>query len=144
MTPPTLDFGVVQSRLSLIGQLLDDLERAGEVTVARLTSDRMLRHAVERILSQIVELAVSVNSHVSSAILARAPKNYRESFDLACSAGVLEPQLAERLKPSVGLRNVPAHENVEVDLAAVAAATHLALADYHDYVRSVSSWLGQR
>lgn len=144
MTPPTLDRGVVQSRLVLISQLLDDLERAGAVDIDRLTRDRMLRHAVERILSQILDLAVAVNSHVSAALLATSPKDYRESFDLAGAAGLLEPELTERLKPSVGLRNVLAHEYVEVDLAVVAAATRLALVDYREYVRSVSSWLRQR
>jgi uncharacterized protein YutE (UPF0331/DUF86 family) len=103
----------------------------------------MLRHAIERILSQVVDLAVSVNSHISAALLGRSSSSYRESFDLAREAGVLGPELTERLKPSVGLRNVLAHEYVEVDLAVVADAPRLALADYRDYVRSVTSWLPQ-
>lgn len=144
MTPPALDLGVVQTRLALIEQLLDDLERTGDVDADRLARDRMLRHAVERILSQIVDLAVSINSHVASAVLATAPKDYRTSFDLADEAGLLAPDLVERLKPSVGLRNVLAHEYVEVDLALVAAATRLARSDYRTYVRAVSSWLRQR
>ena len=66
MSPGELDPEVVQSRLVLITRLLDDLQSAGHVDAPRLTQDRMLRYAVERILSQLVDLAVSVNSHVSA------------------------------------------------------------------------------
>ncbi|MGV1007198.1 MAG: type VII toxin-antitoxin system HepT family RNase toxin [Dermatophilaceae bacterium] len=144
MTPPPFDPHVVQTRLVLIGQLLGDLEQAGEVSAAALGDDRMLRHAIERVLSQIVELAVAVNSHVSATQLAQAPRDYRSSFDLMCAAGVIEHDLAKRLKPSVGLRNVLTHEYVEVDLTIVARAVGTARIDYGDYVRAVSSWLNQR
>lgn len=122
MTPREFDAGVVQSRLRLIEELLGDLASVGEVTADRLREDRILRHAVERILSQLVELAVSINSHVTSTVLQRAPSDYRASFDLADEAGLINDELRDRLKPSVGLRNVLAHEYVAIDLGLVAAA----------------------
>lgn len=143
MTPREFDGEVVQARLHLIEQLLDDLDAAGEVTAEKLTQDRMLRHAVERILSQVVDLAVSVNGHVAATMLRESPKDYRSSFGLAATAGVIDPGLADRLLPSVGMRNVLAHEYVDVDLDMVAAATRSASADYRAYVRSASAWLLQ-
>ena len=127
MSPGQLDPEVVQSRLVLITRLLEDLQSAGQVDAPRLTQDRMLRYAVERILSQLVDLAVSVNSHVSATVLGESPKDYRASFDLVARAGAIEPALAQELKPSVGLRNVLAHEYIDVDIAIVAAATGTAL-----------------
>lgn len=141
MTPREFDGEVVQARLHLIDQLLDDLDAAGAVTTEQLTQDRMLRHAIERILSQLVDLAVSVNGHVAATMLQESPKDYRSSFLLAVTAGVIAPQLAERLLPSVGMRNVLAHEYVAVDLDMVVAATRSASADYRAYVRSASAWL---
>lgn len=141
MTPRDLDTGVVQARLRLIEELLDDLERAGELTGSMLEQDRMLRHAVERILSQIVELAVSVNGHVSATVLAKAPADYRSSFELAAAAGLIAPELAAALQPSVGLRNVLAHEYVDIDLDLVAKATRIAQNDYRAYLRNASDWL---
>ncbi len=144
MTPRDLDRAVVQSRLRLIEELLDDLERTGELTADMLEHDRMLRHAIERILSQVVELAVSVNSHVSATVLEDAPKDYRSSFLLAATAGLIEPQLAADLQPSVGLRNVLAHEYVDIDLKMVAAAAQQAAGQYRAYIRSASAWLLRR
>ena len=65
----------------------------------------MTRHAVERILTQLVDLAVSVNGHVAAARLGRGPATYPESFRLAAEAGLLDAQLADQLAPSSGLRN---------------------------------------
>ena len=126
--------------MRLIQDLLDE-SSAGEITVERLKRDRMLRHAVERILSQIVDLAVSVNSHVAATLLGESPKDYRSSFTLAEAAGLLEHDLGERLRRSVGLRNVLTHEYVDVDLGIVADAVRSAISDYAAYVNGVADWL---
>lgn len=144
MTPREFDGGVVQARLRHLDQLLDDLESVGAVTAELLEKQRMTRHAVERVLSQMVELAVSVNSHVAATLLGEAPTDYRSSFQLAVKAGLLTPELAERLKPSVGLRNVLAHEYVDIDLELVASAVASAQIDYRAYVHEVSGWLTRR
>ena len=138
MTPPALDAALVHAKLRAMRELLDDLDAVGDVDAARLTGDRMLRHAIERILTQLVELAASVNGHVAVARLGRAASTYRESFALAADSGVLSPQLAERLAPSAGLRNVSVHESAQVDLALVARGVEVARADYRTYVRDVA------
>lgn len=141
MTPREFDAGVVQNRLSLIAGLLDDLDEVGDVTVARLTEDRILRHAVERVLTRVVELAASVNGHVAATLLRKAPQDYRSSFTLAVEAGLIDELLARRLQSSVGTRNVLAHEYAAIDLEMVASATVAARQDYRAYVRAASEWL---
>lgn len=138
MTPTAVDLAMVSGKLRLMRDLLDDLTATGEVTANRLAHDRMLRHAVERILTQLVDLAVSLNSHVASARLGRAPANYRESFGQAAQAGVIGAALAARLAPAAGLRNVLVHEYTDVDLRLVADAVPLALRDFSTYVAEVA------
>lgn len=141
MSPRDFDAAVVQTRLRMMNDLLSDLADVGEVSAARLTQDRMLRHAVERILTQLVELAVSVNGHVAATQLGKSPADYRASFSLAATLGCVDADLAARLGSSVGLRNVLVHEYVDTDLAIVADAVGRAVVDYRDYVRGVSRWL---
>lgn len=143
MTPPDLDRDVVHAKLRLSRELLDDLASAGEVTPPRLEGDRMMRHAVKRILTQLVYLAVAVNGHVAAAVLGRGPADYRESFHLAADAGVVPKDLAVRLASSTGLRNIRVHEYATIDLAKVAASVQTALDDYGEYVRSVARALGE-
>lgn len=141
MTPPALDADAVRAKLRLMRELLDDLDAAGPVDVDRLVADRMSRHGIERILTQLVDLAVSVNGHVAVARLGMGAETYRESFDLAARAGALDAELASRLAQSVGLRNVLIHEYAVVDLSLVVLGVDLARRDYREYVRSVAASL---
>jgi uncharacterized protein YutE (UPF0331/DUF86 family) len=138
VTPPALDTALVHAKLRAMRELLDDLDAAGPVDTARLTGDRMLRHAVERILTQLVELAAAINGHLAVGRLGRGATTYRESFTLAAQAGVVPEDLAARLAPSAGLRNVLVHEYAQVDLALVARGVELARTDYRAYVREVA------
>jgi hypothetical protein len=69
-------------------------------------SPARLRHAIERILSQLVELAVSINSHIVVARQGTSPTTYRQSFRDVGAIGVLPSELAARLAVAAGLRNV--------------------------------------
>jgi uncharacterized protein YutE (UPF0331/DUF86 family) len=144
MSPKRLDVAIVHSRLRMIRELLDDLDSMGDSTVTGLASDRLTRHAVERILTQLVDLAVSVNNHVAAAVLGHVASDYRQSFDLAVEANLISAALAVELKPSVGLRNVLTHEYADIDLGIVSAAVPRASDAYARYVRQVSRWVEHR
>lgn len=141
----TIDRDVVVGRLALMRELLTDLDLIGEPDAAALMQDRLRRHAVERILGQLVDLAVSVNTHVVAARTAAAPLTYRESFFAMAQLGLLPQELAGRLAPAAGLRNVLQHEYVSIDLQLVADAVPLARRDFGEYIEAVArAVLGDR
>jgi uncharacterized protein YutE (UPF0331/DUF86 family) len=131
----------VQARLRFLDELLRDLEALGDVSGDRLTADRIVRHALERILTQLVETAVAINSHIAASLLGRSPTGYRDSFALAADAGAISEELAATLFPSAGLRNLLVHEYGAIDLSRVAAATPLARTTYREYVTSVARFV---
>ncbi len=141
MTPRRLDPAVILERLREIQLLLADLVEIGEVDAERLRRERPTRHVVERVLSQIVELAGSINTHIVASLLGRSPDSYADSFDEIARAGVLEWDLAAALRPSAGMRNVLVHDYLEVDHGKVSAAIPLALEHYGHYVRQVARWI---
>ena len=112
--------------------------------MASLEQDRLTRRAIERILTQLVDLAADINTHAATSLGGLRPIEYRQSFDAAVTAGLIEQELADALKSSVGMRNVLIHEYVATDLEMVAAAVPLARRDYAAYVRSVATWLQAR
>jgi uncharacterized protein YutE (UPF0331/DUF86 family) len=85
-----------------------------------------------------------VNSHVSAAVLARAPDTYRESFLLAAQVGVIDEKLAASLAPAAGLRSVLVHAYPDVDHDLVAEATRSAPEQFGEYVRQASRWFAER
>lgn len=132
------DPDIVVRRLDAMRTLLDHLEEL-HVTSADDLADLGVRLQVERVLTQVVNLAVEINAHVASTVLGRPPADYQGGFDRIAESGWLSPHLAQALKPSVGLRNVLTHEYVATDLGLFAAAVPLALVDYRAYIRSVAT-----
>lgn len=128
----------------LMRELLDDLDAIGAITAEGLHADRVRRRAVERILTQLVDLAADINQHLGSTVAGTVTTEYRESFDAAARTGAISAELAASLKPRVGMRNVLIHEYVNVDLGLVAEAVPLASEEYAAYVRSIAQWLAQR
>lgn len=141
MTPRQFEPRVVELRLTEMGRLLRLLEQVGEVSVERLEAEPLLRAAVERLLSQLVELAVAINGHAASTLLGRGPAGYAESFADAAAAGLVPRELAEELQPSAGMRNVLVHEYLKIDLAVVAEAIPRARSGFDRYVAAVARFL---
>ena len=133
----SVDREVLTRRLVSMRQLLDHLDTL-DIRSPEALDDMAVRLQVERILTQLVNLAVEINAHVAVAALHRPPEDYRDGFDRMVEAHFLDPDTAQELKPSVGLRNVLTHEYVRIDLGVVARAVPAALAGYRDYVRQVA------
>jgi uncharacterized protein YutE (UPF0331/DUF86 family) len=87
--------------------LLDDMDGIGEVDASRLEADRIVRHAVERIITQLVDLAVSVSSHISAAVAGEAPATYRDSFSAAAKAGAMMLDTEPRTRAGVRTSQPP-------------------------------------
>jgi uncharacterized protein YutE (UPF0331/DUF86 family) len=134
MTPPRLDVDACQEKLALMADLVADLDRHAEVTGAVLRADRDRRHVVERILTQLVDIAGGLNSLLARGLGHRAPTGYRDGFELLRQLDLLPQELVDRLLPSVGMRNLLTHEYGRIDLDLVAAATSASRRDYADFV----------
>lgn len=142
MSPGAVDVPRVHATLARLRELLADLdELVGSPTAKELAQDRGRRHITERVLTQLVELAVGVNSHVVAARLGRAPGDYTESFELAADAGLISRELAAELRASAGMRNVLVHEYLDVDLQRIAEAVPRARDAYARYVAQVATFL---
>ncbi len=140
-TYPLLNPESVQRRLVALRERLDELRQLGDVTADRLAADWLVRAAVERVLTQLVELAAQINTHVVTAAGKVPPAEYRESFASAATVGVLSQDLAAKIAPSAGLRNILIHQYLDADLEIVANSVGEAIADYAAYVREVATWL---
>lgn len=140
MTPRRLDWQSVRPKLRQIDRYVDVLDSFGQVDSDVLDRDIRTALAVERALTLLVELAFSVNGHVAAARLGRTPDTYAESFALAAEAGMIDTELATRLRPSAGLRNVLVHAYLDVDREIVVASVPLAITDYAEYTREAAKW----
>jgi uncharacterized protein YutE (UPF0331/DUF86 family) len=144
MTPRRLDRIVVTEKLQMMRRLLDELERLGPVDAGRFGSDFATQLIVERIVSQLVDLAASINAHVVAVRTGTPPSDVHSSFAEAADIELIDHDLARRLAPSAGLRNVLVHAYIKLDVARLVAAVPLATEQYGEYVRQVARWVADR
>ena len=144
MTPRQLDDAVILAKLRMMRRLLDELERLGRVDIERFAEEFAVQLVVERIISQLVDLASSINAHVVAVETAEPPANIRQSFAAASAVGLIGHDLADQLAPSAGLRNVLVHAYVDLDVTRLADAAPLAAEQYGEYVRQVARWVADR
>ncbi len=144
MTPRRLAVGIVHARLATLRELLADLDQVAPVTAHDLASDRIHRHAVERILTHLVEVAAAAATHVVAAVSGQAPSSYRAAFGDLAHLGVIDLDLAESLGRAAGMRNLLVHAYGDIDLELVARACVIVASDLDLFVRSLAAWVAAR
>lgn len=144
MTPRRLDPAAVAGKLRAMRRLLDELVRLGPVDGHRFAREYATQLIVERVLSQLVDLAAGINTHVLTAQTGVAPPDVRRSFGAAADLGLITEDLAAALAPAAGLRNVLVHAYVDLDVARLVAAVPLATEQFGEYVRQVAGWVADR
>ena len=82
---------------------------------ADFDADPYLRDIVERNLEIAAQCCIDVSHRVISLQRAQQPHDYHEAILRLGELGILDPDLARRLAPVSGLRNVLAHEYIGVD-----------------------------
>jgi uncharacterized protein YutE (UPF0331/DUF86 family) len=125
-------------------RLLDELDRLGAVDADRFAREYATQLIVERILSQLVDLAAGIDAHVPAAERGAVPPDVRRSFAAAAAAGLISEDLAIALAPSAGLHDILVHAYVDLDVQRLVVAVPLASEQYGEYVRQVARWLTHR
>jgi len=106
----------VRRRIREMTRRVEILERLRTHGRKGLLGDPDLQAQVERHLQLALQAAIDVATHLVAEDTAETPEEYGATFVLLVGAGVLDKDLAERLRSSAGLRNVLVHMYLEVDL----------------------------
>jgi uncharacterized protein YutE (UPF0331/DUF86 family) len=141
MTPRRLDRDRITEALRSIELFADDLEPHAGVTATDLEHDRQRRNAIERALIGIVDLAISVNTHVLAHLGHRQASTYRGSFESLATAGVVDPPTAATFASAAGMRNILVHQYTSIDPGVVASAASTMPVDARRYTAQVAGWL---
>ena len=105
-----LDKEILRRKLVVIIENLRALAPIREMTREEYFGDLYRRKAAERMLQELIEAAIDINTHIIVQAGGGAPDDYCESFIKAGEHGILPPELAGKLAPSTGLRNRLVHE----------------------------------
>ncbi len=139
MTP--VEKEVVRRKLAIIVENLKTLEPIKNMTLEQYASDVYKRKATERLLQELIEAAIDINTHIIIHTHNTIVDDYYESFIKMGDLNVIPVELAKELAPSAGLRNVLVHEYDALNNSIVLEAVKVADNIYPQYINSVEKYI---
>lgn len=141
MTP--IEESIIRRKLAIIIENLKALEPIRSVSREEYANDIYKRKATERLLQELIEAAIDINTHILVQADNEAPDDYYRSFIKAGELGVIPEDLAEKLAPSAGLRNRLVHEYDLLEHSLVLEAVKQADELYAKYVLEIENFLSR-
>jgi uncharacterized protein YutE (UPF0331/DUF86 family) len=132
---------VIRRKLSVIVNNLKALEPFDNINADDYAADLYRRKAVERLLQELIEAAIDINTHIIVETGGLVPDNYFDTFLRMGELGALSMVLARAIAPSAGLRNRLVHQYDELDDSIILKAVGLAQDHYARYVKEIGTYL---
>lgn len=142
MTP--VEKEVVRRKLAIIVENLKTLEPIKNRTLEQYASDVYKRKATERLLQELIEAAIDINTHIIVQAHNTIVDDYYESFIKMGDLKVIPVELAKELAPSAGLRDVLVHEYDALNNSIVLEAVKVAGNIYPQYINSVENFISSQ
>ena len=137
----TLNPDLVRSRCAEIEESVQRLEALAARPPADFLADQdALDIACYRLLVAI-EAALALCYHVTARRLRRTPEDYADCFAVLGKAGVIPPDLTERLQRMARFRNLLVHVYWKIDYRQVHAALREDLGDLRAFAAAIVALL---
>jgi len=136
-----LDKAIITKKLSVMVESLKALEPIMTMPLKDYRQDVYKRKAAERLLQEVIEAAIDINTHIITSSGHTPPDDYYESFIKIGELGVIEIQFAEKLAPSAGLRNRLVHEYDDIQDSIVYDSISFAENLYPKYIQAVERYI---
>lgn len=135
---------IIIRKLAVIAENLKALEPIKGMAKEGYINDIYKRKATERLLQELIEAAIDINTHIIVQTGHTVPDDYYESFIKAGELKIISSDLAERLAPSAGLRNRLVHEYDLLENSMVFDAVKMAEELYLKYVKEIEDYISQQ
>lgn len=100
-----------------------------------------VHHLAERYLELACACVLDIAQHVIADEGYRQASTYKETMDVLRDEGVLSPDLAERLRKWMGLRNLLVHLYLEIEHGEVYDSIQHDLGDLEEFAAAMSRFL---
>ena len=137
------EFSGIVKRLDELNERLARLEALKEKSQADFDADPYLRDIVERNLEIAAQCCIDICHRIIVIQNARRPSSYYEMILMMGELGVLRPELARKLAPLAGFRNILVHEYMSLDWDQVYQNLQH-LDDLYDFSEVIRIWLEKK
>jgi uncharacterized protein YutE (UPF0331/DUF86 family) len=139
MSPVEIE--IIKRKMAVIVENLKALEPIKDMTQEEYIRDLYKRKATERLLQELIEAAIDINTYIIVQTGHTAPDDYYESFLKMGELKIVSLDLANKLAPSAGLRNRLVHEYNQLKHSMVLDAVRIAEELYSKYVKEINDYV---
>jgi uncharacterized protein YutE (UPF0331/DUF86 family) len=104
----------------------------------QLAGDVDLQDIIVFNLSRAVQACVDIGAHLLVDTLQSPPSTMGDTFTGLAATGLIDADLAQRLRRAVGFRNLAVHAYEAIDWAQVHILAGEPLRDFEDFARSIA------
>ena len=133
-----MDREVVEQKLESLRRCLRRIETKCPTDAATLVADIDLQDIVSLNLSRAVQISVDIGAHLIAGMEVPPPDTMGQTFDILAQEGLLNNELASRLKKAVGFRNITVHNYESINWNIVHSIVKYHLADFSEFAKVVA------
>lgn len=135
-----MDRDLIAAKLEQLRHCLNRLRSKCPDDPARLLDDPDLQDIVAMNLARAVQLSVDIALHLLSEH-GEVPSTMGEAFEFLAKLGILEENLAVRMRRAVGFRNIAVHAYEKIDWSLVAEICRRRLVDFDEFGQAIARLL---
>ncbi|GAB4582120.1 MAG: hypothetical protein Fur0022_48750 [Anaerolineales bacterium] len=140
---PSLNEIFLTRKLASLHQYLGELETLGNMELKTYEADFVKRHATEKLIELIVEIASDINRHIITAAGREPASTYFSTFEEMGEIGIIPKPLVPKLASTTGLGNRLVHDYEKTDHKIVYQALNPFLRNYKQYYILISNYLNK-
>ena len=132
---------LVYRKMKDLDKYLGELEPLVSVTVTQYQKDYVKRHAVEKLIELIVEIASDINRLIIEGKQSAPPESYFSTFSQLGDLEILPKELSLHLASTTGLRNRLVHHYEDIEHKIVYHSAVRLVKDYRQYFQLIEEYL---
>jgi len=133
-----MDSVVIEQKLESLRRCLQRVKTKCPADADTLAADFDLQDIVSLNLSRAVQLCVDIGAHLIASTEALPPNTMGETFDTLTQTGVIDRELALKLKKAVGFRNIAMHHYDAINWIMVHSIVKNQLTDFSAYAKAIA------
>lgn len=132
-----MDREVIEQKLESLRRCLQRIRDKCPPSANLLEADFDLQDILALNLSRAVQLCVDIGAHVVAGTNIPPPSTMGKTFDALAEAGIIDADLAQRMKNAVGFRNIAVHNYEVINWHVVHAIAAHRLGDFKEFAEAV-------
>lgn len=132
---------VIEEKIDSLQRCIKRIEAKRPETVGELKLNLDLQDILSVNLERAVQLCVDIGTHIIAESETVMPDTMAETFAILQKQNLLSKETAERMKKSVGFRNIAVHSYQKINWEIVFNICHKNLDDFKSFIRELNKLL---